>query len=383
MLLALAGGVCVGGTARAADAQATPEALREQVAATIRPLMQRHAVPGMAVGLCVGDQDWVLNFGDADRERGQPVTDTTRFEIGSISKTFATTLAAWAVETGRMAWTDPPSRHLPALKGRPIDRATLRQLATYTAGGLPLQFPDELKDDADALRWFARWTPTAPPGVMRVYSNPSIALLGAVTARALGRDYAQAVESVLFRGFGMAHSHLRLPPEAMADYAWGVVNDRPTRLRAGPLADPAYGVRTTAADLLRYLRAQLAPDTLDRVLGRAVRATQRGLLQAGPLVQALGWERYPWPVSREWLLGGNAAEMLFEPVPVQPVGAPAAPDAEHLYGKTGSTAGFGAYAAFAPAARLAIVLLANRSLPIPDRVEAAWTLLDSLAPASR
>jgi len=31
--------------------------------------------------------------------------------------------------------------------------------------------------------------------------------------------------------------------------------------------------------------------------------------------QGLGWEEYPYPVSLEWLLGGNAKEMLFEPQP--------------------------------------------------------------------
>jgi beta-lactamase class C len=106
-------------------------------------------------------------------------------------------------------------------------------------------------------------------------------------------------------------------------------------------------------------------------------------VRAGPLVQGLGWEQYPWPVSREWLLGGNAAEMFWEPVPAWPVKGPAAGDEPRLFNKTGSTAGFGAYVAFVPAQRIAVVLLANRNVPIPARVEVGWAILDQLAPAAR
>jgi CubicO group peptidase (beta-lactamase class C family) len=53
------------------------------------------------------------------------------------------------------------------------------------------------------------------------------------------------------------------------------------------------------------------------------------------------------------------------------------------FGKTGSTGGFGAYVAFVPAKRIGLVLLANRNLPIPARVEAACAFLDQLATIPR
>ena len=82
---------------------------------------------------------------------------------------------------------------------------------------------------------------------------------------------------------------------------------------------------------------------------RAVRhLTQlEALLLAGTLVQGLGWEQFPWPVSREGLLGGNSAEMIGSPTPVVRL-APHAPTTPRLYDKTGSTGGFGAYVAFIP-----------------------------------
>lgn len=46
--------------------------------------------------------------------------------------------------------------------------------------------------------------------------------------------------------------------------------------------------------------------------------------------------------------------------------------------KTGSTNGFSTYVAFVPAKRIAIVMLANRSFPIEDRVKVAYRILGSL-----
>jgi beta-lactamase class C len=50
-----------------------------------------------------------------------------------------------------------------------------------------------------------------------------------------------------------------------------------------------------------------------------------------------------------------------------------------LFSKTGSTNGFGAYVAFVPDRRIGVVMLANRNLPIPARIQAAHAVLERLA----
>lgn len=361
-------------------ATADDDRIRAAVGSAIEPLMSRYDVPGMAVALTVDGHAHVFNFGVAAKASRAPVTDNTLFEIGSVSKTFTATLAAYAQAGGRLSMADHPARYLRELKGSAIDRATVLQLATYTAGGLPLQFPDDVADDAAALGYFRAWQPVAPPGTTRSYSNPSIGLLGAVVAAALGTDFPTAVETQLFPAFGMAHSHVRVPEAAMPDYAWGHSDDHQLRMQPGPLAAPTYGIRTTASDLLRFVQANIDPTSLPQPLRRAVEATYVGHFRAGPLVQGLGWEQYPWPVSREWLLGGNSAEMIFEAQPATPVPATTQPG-PRLFSKTGSTAGFGAYVAFVPSQRIGLVMLANRHYPIAARVEAAWTILQALTAA--
>ncbi|MDE2370233.1 MAG: serine hydrolase [Burkholderiales bacterium] len=70
---------------------------------------------------------------------------------------------------------------------------------------------------------------------------------------------------------------------------------------------------------------------------------------------------------------GAGSRMGGVPVPAVP----------RLFDKTGSTGGFGADVAFVPAKRIGLVLLANRSFPIPARVEAVYTLLQQLASSPR
>lgn len=364
-------------------ASADPETLRSIVDATIRPLMSRYDIPGMAVALTIDGKPHVFNYGVASRESQAPVTGSTIFEIGSISKMFTTTLAAWAHATGKLSLDEHPGRYIPLLKGRPIDRATLLHLGTYTAGGLPLQFPDHVADDGAALAYFRNWKAEVPPGTVRQYSNPSIGLLGAVTAVALNDRYASLVETQILARLGMSHTHIHVPPHAMADYAWGHNEGKSVRVNPGPFDDEAYGIKSTASDMLRFVQANIDPRGLEPPLRRAIDVTQVGRFRVGGMVQGFGWEQFPYPLSRELLLGGNAEEVIFDPNPVQPVVPQGSAAAPRLFGKTGSTGGFGAYVAFVPAKRIGLVMLANRSYPIPARIEVAYAILDQLAPGTR
>jgi beta-lactamase class C len=363
----------------ASNADAGAAKVKSVVDATIRPLMSLHDIPGMAVSLTVDGRSYVFNYGVSSRQSQTPVSDSTIFEIGSISKMFTTTLAAYAHATGKLSLDDHPGRFLHRLKGRPIDRATLLDLGTYTAGGLPLQFPEHVADDSAALAYFHGWKAEGPPGMTRQYSNPSIGLLGAVTAVAMKDGFARLIETRLLRQLGMSNTYIKVPPQAMADYAWGSREGRPVRVNPGPLDAETYGIKSTASDLLRFVQENIDPSGLEPPLREAIHLTQIGQFRVAGMVQGFGWEQFPYPVSRELLLRGNAPEIIFEPNPVQPM-VPGWESSSRLFDKTGSTGGFGAYVAFVPAKRFGLVILANKNFPIPARVEAAHAILEQLLP---
>lgn len=366
-------------TATAASNVAT---MREVVDAAIRPIMAEHNVPGMAVAVTVDGHTFFFNYGMASRETNERVSEATIFELGSVSKTFTATLASYAQALGKLSLADHPSKYMPQLRGTAVDKATLLNLGTYTAGGLPLQFPDDVSDDGGMIRYFQNWTPGAEPGAQREYSNPSIGLFGHLTGLALQRDFADAVETELLPKLGLRHTYIRVPASAAADYAWGYdQQNRPVRVSPGVFDAEAYGVKSTAADMIRFVHVNMDTSGLEDPVRRAIDGTHVGYFEVGGMVQGLGWEQYPYPVSLQRLLQGNSDTTIFaldaaKRVPGRPAGI-------RLFNKTGSTRGFGAYVAFVPEKRIGVVMLANRSYPIPDRVRAASVILSRFATSTK
>src|ERR1700709_658679 len=91
--------------------------VRALVDATIRPLMARYDIPGMAVAVTIAGRAQVFDYGVASQESGTPVGAAPRFEIGSVSKTLTATLATYAQATGRLSLADHPGRFVPQLRG--------------------------------------------------------------------------------------------------------------------------------------------------------------------------------------------------------------------------------------------------------------------------
>lgn len=361
--------------------QAAPDAAatRDAVDRAIKPLMAQHDVPGMAVAITVDGKATFFSYGMASKEGRIPVSENTLFELGSVSKTFTATLGCYARGQGKLSFDDHPGKYMPQLKGSQIDRATLLELGTYTAGGLPLQMPDEVEDEAQMHAYFRNWTPDAAPGTQRRYSNPSIGLFGHLTALALHTGFADAVEDTLFPALGLKHSYIRVPAAAMPDYAWGYNSaNKAVRVNPGVFDAEAYGVKSSAADMIRFVQANIDPSGLAEPMRQALACTHTGWFQIGATVQGLGWEQYRAPVSLAQLQAGNSEKMSRGLNPAIRLQPPQSPPRGTWFNKTGATGGFGTYVLFVPEQRVGIVMLANRNYPISARVDAAHAILEQL-----
>jgi beta-lactamase class C len=349
------------------------------VKAAIEPVMQQQQIPGVALAITVNGQPHYFNYGVASKENGKAVTEDTLFEIGSVSKTFTATLAAYAQATGKLALSDNASQVLPTLRGSAFDSISVLQLGTYTAGGLPLQFPGEADHQDKMLGYFKQWKPTYAAGTHRQYSNPSLGLFGYLTAQSMGAPFDKLMEKTLLPKLGLKHSYLKVPQDQMALYAQGYnKDDKPVRVGPGALDSEAYGVKTSASDLLRYVEANMNPTSLEKPLQQAIAITHTGYYTVGEMIQGLGWEFYNYPVTLDTLLAGNSSQMALEAHEVQPLNPPQPQRDTVLINKTGSTGGFGAYVAFIPAKDIGIVILANKNYPNAERVKIAHKILSAL-----
>ena len=369
---------CVATTAGAAQ-----PGLKAAVDAAIAPLQAKYGILGVAVGITVDGRHMFYNYGQASKATGTPVDSRTLFEIGSFTKTVTATLACYAQTSGKLSFAAPASRYVSALRGSAFDHVSVLNLGTHTSG-LPLFVPDGITNDAQMMAWLRRWQPPSPIGSQRAYSNIGVGLLGRAAAQSLGEPFRDAVQKDLLPAFGMTHTWLDVPPSSLPDYAQGYdKHGTPVRLHPGEFADEAYGLRTTSSDLVRYLDANMGLAPLAAPWQRAVACTHVGYYTAGVFTQNLVWEQYPWPVALQTLQRGNSPDTIFRRIPAQALTPPLPPQADALLNKTGSTNGFSTYAAFIPAKKIGVVILANKSYPIEARVSAAWAILEALANAKR
>jgi serine-type D-Ala-D-Ala carboxypeptidase/endopeptidase len=282
-----------------------PAAARPQfVADTVDAILGRHARKhaGVAVGVWWRGEQWTFARGRIDADQlGSPSPDTI-FEIGSVTKVFTATVLADMVEEGLVALDDPVQRYLPAgvelpVRGRPV---TLADLATQTSG-LPRLPPGLLRrsllqrrnpyagfTERDLERAISRTRLKGSPGEKLRYSNFGFGLLGYALARLSEQPFEQPVRERVCDPLGLADTQISIPGEARARFADGH-NRRGKQVPHWDLAAlaGAGALRSTVADLLRFLELQLQPPTTR--LGRAAQATHEPRAHRGRLSQGLGW----------------------------------------------------------------------------------------------
>lgn len=360
-------------------ASMTEKRLADVVEKSITPLMKAQSIPGMAIAVIYQGQPHYFTFGKADVAANKPVTPQTLFELGSISKTFTGVLGGNAIARGEISLGDPVTKYWPELTGKQWQGIRMLDLATYTAGGLPLQVPDEVTDSASLLRFYQTWQPRWKPGTTRLYANASIGLFGALAVKPSGMGFEQAMTTRVFKPLGLDHTWINVPKAEEAHYAWGYRDGKAVHVSSGMLDAEAYGVKTNVQDMASWVVANMAPDNLqDASLKQGITLAQSRYWRVGAMYQGLGWEMLNWPVDAKTVVEGSDNKVALAPLPTREVNPPAPPVKASWVHKTGSTGGFGSYVAFIPEKQLGIVMLANKSYPNPARVEAAYRILDAL-----
>ncbi|MFJ9949499.1 serine hydrolase domain-containing protein [Kitasatospora sp. NPDC091207] len=248
----------------------------------------------------------------ADRAGGTP-GPRTLFDIGSVTKVFTSLALARLALAGTagldepladlLAGALPPGASVPARRGTPI---ALRHLATHTSGlprlpaGMMLPAllrpnkPDPYRHCTDAvlLAGLGRTRLRAVPGRGFRYSNLGAGLLGLALAHRAGTGYEDLVTREICEPLGLVDTVIAVDEERAARLAQGHSPGRrpvPGWQLAG-LAG-AGGLRSTAADLVVLLRAQLASGTDDdSPLAPAIALTRQTTHKVNPFAWAhLGW----------------------------------------------------------------------------------------------
>ncbi|HYD52843.1 MAG TPA: serine hydrolase [Gemmatimonadaceae bacterium] len=166
------------------------------------------ATPGCAAG--ASQRGTVLvdrAYGLANVERGVPLSQRSRFDIGSTQKQFTAASVLLLAEEGRLSLSDDIRKHLPQLPdlGHVV---TVDNLLTHTGGirdwtGLLPMAPEGT--DVASLLQRQRGLNFAP-GTEWSYSNGGYELAKTLVARVSGMSFAEFAKKRLFEPLGMTSS---------------------------------------------------------------------------------------------------------------------------------------------------------------------------------
>jgi CubicO group peptidase (beta-lactamase class C family) len=151
-------------------------------------------------------------FGHADQAGKTGNNTDTKFNLGSINKTFTRIAIGQLIKQGKLKWTDKLISVLPDYPNRDAAaKITIAQLVTMTSGiG---DFATEkfwsmdrsaLRDNKDFLRLFASNPLLFEPGTSKRYSNGGYVVLGLVIEKIGGTSYYDYVRENVFKVAGMS-----------------------------------------------------------------------------------------------------------------------------------------------------------------------------------
>ncbi|MES2305018.1 MAG: serine hydrolase [Gemmatimonadota bacterium] len=314
------------------------------IQATFSRWVAEHRIVGVVAGRMTAKTTSTVTAGTRHTGRDDAMTDSTLFEIGSITKVFTGTLLADMVLKREVALDDPVSKYLPgwtipSFNGQQI---TLLDLATQSSG-LP-SIPDDFTpanpldpyadySESRLVAFLGRYQMKRAPGARYEYSNLGMGLLGRALAERAKKPYEALIRERILAPLGMADTRIDLTAEDLARAAGGH-NDQllstadwhlPAFLAAGAL-------HSTVPDLLR--------------LAAAVRDTTRG-----PLAKALAFAIRP----RRPYNGADSIGLAWHHLHI---------DGNDVVWHNGGTGGFRTFLGINITLQRAVVVLNNANVPM-------------------
>lgn len=319
----------------ATDGEAFAEAI---IRKHVMPLLEERQLPGMAVAVTLNQHGYIFCYGVANKERMNPITPETIFEIGSVTKVFTSTDLALQIVKRRMALHDSIVQYMPALQeGGPIKNVTLLELATHTSS-LPRVPPKKWKNQKftreEIIRFLKNWQPEFPIGSRYLYSNLGFGLLGFALENLEEKPYQEVIEKDICRPLQMTSTYTHVPDRLKQNIATGYsMNGQRPQAPWEVVWEGAGTLRSTPADMLKFLQANLDTKAIGR-LGQAMQLAQQPFFKAKEnLTLGLAWQ-----------LSHHEGLLLID--------------------KNGAVPGFSTYIGFLPEKQIGVALFCNQRIKV-------------------
>lgn len=280
-------------------------ALKTKVDSTVNgPLsayMRNKGNIGLSVGIHYAGKDYFYNYGESKLGNSQLPGNQTLYDIGSITKTFTSTLLAVAVNEGKLKLTSVITDFLPdsvasnpALKG-----ITLMQLANHTSGisRLPSNWQSSVTDqkqpyanyDTKLLFSFLKnFKSVRAPGTKFEYSNVAVGLLGEILENIYHKPYAELISTYITKPAKMSHTEVIIKPSDASLVAQGYdENIQPVAPWIFDALGGAGALKSSSSDMLIYGKLQVGEGSTR--LTKAMKLTHEITYKSDQNSLGLGW----------------------------------------------------------------------------------------------
>lgn len=248
---------------------------RDKIAEIARAEGKHDLFSGTVLVAKHGEILYAESFGYANRDHGVPNKLNTRFNIGSIGKTFTATLVMQLVQEGKIALTDPISKYLPEFPHPEKYDIQIQHLLNHSSGLANYMNHENYEATKFKLRRIDDVLPLIydqkllfKPGKKVGYSNSGMVLLGAIIEKIIGMEYKDYLKQRILDPLGMNDSGIVYPEEVFANRAIGYNNIyhfddyQIETIREMPAFSDG-GLYTTVEDLLKFDQALYGENLLD------------------------------------------------------------------------------------------------------------------------
>ncbi|MDQ0091210.1 CubicO group peptidase (beta-lactamase class C family) [Paenibacillus anaericanus] len=244
--------------------------------------MEKAGMNGVSIAIIKDNKiDRIINYGDADKELGKPITNNTVFQIASVSKTVTATAVMQLVEKGAIQLDDDINAYLPfriVHPKFPDTPITFRMLLDHTSGlDNNWELYDSLYtthsgggDSTVTLEQFmkeffipgGKWYDEAKnftneqPGSTFAYSNTGYGLLGYLVEEITKTPFPEYTQQQIFDPVGMTHTNW-LHRDMLIKEALAVQYDSKGKALV-PYSLPTYPdgtLKTTTTDFAKFYLA--------------------------------------------------------------------------------------------------------------------------------
>ena len=255
--------------ARCSFAEATPSDTAQRIQAYLDSLAADNRLSGAILVAKNGEPIASKAAGVANRETNTANTVETKFNLGSLNKSFTAVAVAQLAQKGRLTFDDTIARHLPDYPNKEVaEKVKIHHLLTHTSG-MGSYWNDkftaqraQLTTVAAHLPLFANEPLSFTPGDKFQYSNAGFMILGAIIEKVSGQNYYDYMRDNVFEPAGMMSTGFYEPGKPNSDVAIGYTrtdehgerteSERPDTNLREVRGGPAGGGYSTVGDMLKF-----------------------------------------------------------------------------------------------------------------------------------